>query len=292
MVVDFDETRVRHLLDSVQTERLTRVADIGANPKGRPPYAGLLAMGGCEVWGFEPQAEAYDKLIAAAGPTERYVNSAVGDGSSGTLHITDGDGFTSLLEGNPAAIDFLGHFRKNLDVIDRVELPTRRLDDLELPEFDLLKIDIQGGETQVFDHGRQTLGRCVAVISEVAAIPLYKDQPLLGDQMASLAESGFQLHKFLFFKAVKLRSKATQALDRRFRSQLVDGDAVFVRDLLAFRDHETETLKHLAILADAVFGSFDLAALALEELVRREVVDHAALDAYISLVLGTERGAA
>ena len=86
-------------------------------------------------------------------------------------------------------------------MVERVSLPTKRLDDIEdLPQFDLLKIDVQGGECLVFRNGPEKLSRALAVITEVAALPIYRDQPLLHDQLAALAVHGFHLHKFLFFK--------------------------------------------------------------------------------------------
>ena len=289
MAIRFDQTRTQLLIDSLQPDRLTRIVDIGANPlvSEECPYKDLLDMGGCEVFGFEPQQEAFDKLQADKGPNEHYFQEVVGDGGKAELKVTIGPGCASLLEPNEVFQNFSGVLRRLMRVIDRVPVQTKRLDDMvDLPEFDLMKIDIQGGETAVFQNSQVKLAKAIAVISEVAAIPLYKDQPLLDAQMAELRAQGFQLHKFLFFKAVMLANKVSQPFPRKAcRSQLSDGDAVFVRALLDLDTLTDEQLKHLAILADAVFLSADLAALALDKLLDRGVAKKEPVETYVQSIL-------
>lgn len=284
MVADTSDTaRARFLVAALAPERATRIVDIGASPLSPPPYDGLRAAGLCEVWGFEPQPEQFDKLVAEARPNEHYLPNAVGDGGSHELRITAGPGLTSLFEPHRGNIAGLGHFIHMSQVRERVALTTARLDDLaDLPQFDLLKIDIQGGEAMVFEHGGAKLGTALAVITEVAAIQLYEGQPLLDDQMRLLRGFGFSLHKFLHLIRQKLATEATKRLKTRGnRSQLVDGDAVFVRGLLDRDSLTDEQAKHLAILADAVFTSFDLAVALVEMLEARGAVAAGTLEAYL-----------
>ena len=174
MSLQFDQPRVTALIGLLDPERLTRIVDIGANPINASPYDGLLSMGGCEVVGFEPQEDALEKLLATKGVNETYLPYAVGSGEIGRLNITKQSGFTSLLKPNPKTVSFLGHFARGTKVIEQLDIPTVRLDDIEeLPEFDLLKIDIQGGERDVFRSGVNKLRSALAVITEVSAIPLY-----------------------------------------------------------------------------------------------------------------------
>lgn len=281
MSLPFDDARVTALHAALAPQRLTRVVDIGANPLEDPPYGPLKRLGLCEVWGFEPLKAPYDKLVAEAAPNEHYVNGAVGDGSTGTLKVCKGEGFTSLLSPNRRVNDFLGSWGRVMSVVDEIEMPTGRLDDFDIPQVDLVKIDIQGGEQSVFQNGQRQLRGALTVISEVAAVPLYEDQPLLDAQMAELRKSGYHLHKFLFFKSARLNSQANAGLSGwKMRSQLIDGDAVFVRELLDFRRMEDEPLKHLALLADAVFTSPDMATTALGVLAERGVVDAAFVQEY------------
>ena len=282
----FKRSRTEFLIDTLAPARRTRVVDIGANPLGPTPYKNLLEMDGCDVWGFEPQQEPYEQLLADAGPREHYLPHAVGDGQPGQLHLCRGKGFTSMLAPNRDTQAHLGLWRRGFEVTEVIPFDTKRLDDLtDLPTFDLLKIDIQGGECAVFDHGRSKLSEAVAVISEVAAIPIYEDQPLLDDQMRSLRQSGYHLHKFMTFQARKCQRRSTNGLPPDAHSnQLIDGDGIFIRNLLALESHDDEALKHLAILADAVFGSHDLAAMAMGVLADRDRLPAQAVRAYVKRV--------
>ena len=159
----FDADRARFLLGLLKPERLTRVVDIGANPLEPTPYSGLLSIEGCEVWGFEPQKEAYEELVAAAGPLEHYVPHAVGSKGTKRLNICAESGFTSLLEPNPALPAFTGHFRHGMSVRETVEMETMPLDGIDLPQPDLIKIDIQGSEVDVFRSGPGIVAGALAV---------------------------------------------------------------------------------------------------------------------------------
>lgn len=283
MSVPFDPDRARALIDSLAPKRRTRVVDIGANPLDETPYKGLLSIDGCDVWGFEPQPGAYDRLMALKGPREHYICAAVGDGNPAELRVCADSGFTSLLEPNAALVKATGQFADRVEVVERIAVETTRLDDLtELPGFDLLKIDIQGGERMVFRNGPKALSRALAVITEVSALPIYEDQPLLHDQLAELSRHGFYLHKFLFMKTIGFRNPHSARLRRnRYRSQISDGDAVMVRGLIDLSQLEVEELKHLAILADSVLLTQDLAVTAMVELLARGAVTDARIHDYI-----------
>jgi FkbM family methyltransferase len=287
---DFDRDRVRRLIDLLRPDRLTRVVDVGANPVHRPAYADLLDLGGCEVWGFEPLPDAFAALTAAARPGEHVLPHAIGDGTPGTFHVLASGPFSSMLPPNPAVLDHLGRWHAAMAVTRTMDITTRRLDDLrDLPPPDLLKIDVQGGELAVFRHGRTKLAEAVAVITEVAFVPLYKDQPLFWQQAQELAGQGFDLTQFLSLKAKMLGgSPGADRLDwRRHQSRLIDGDALFVRRLVDDAAWSDDMLRHLAILADAVFGQFDLALKAMAGLDRRGALGpSAALDAYVAAIPG------
>ncbi|MBO9449799.1 FkbM family methyltransferase [Tropicibacter sp. R16_0] len=279
--------RLRVLWDLLEPARKTRIVDVGANPINQAPYDGLRDADMVEVWAFEPQQSAYEALLKDERKGQHVLPVAVGQGGQETLYVCESSGFTSLLKPNPVFLDYLNRWHSDMEVVEEVAVQTTRLDDLdEIPEFDLLKIDVQGGEMAVFEHGRTKLKGATAVITEVAAIPLYQDQPLLDQQMRELREQGFDLHKFMHMKSVKT-GRASQfgfsnRIRRRFhQNQFVDGDAVFVRGLLQLDQQPSEALKHLAILADAVFQSYDLGVQALTVLAERGVVQDRQVHDYI-----------
>ncbi|MBJ3763017.1 FkbM family methyltransferase [Maribius pontilimi] len=277
----FDADR---LVDLLRPARKTRVVDVGANPINDNPYANLRDAGHCHVWGFEPDPRAYERLTSK--PDETYLPHAVGDGQRRKLHVTRMPSLTSLLEPNPPAHAYLQRMSKPITVEQEIEFDTVRLDDLDEPDdFDLLKIDVQGGELLVYDGAAQRLSTVCAVITEVGFLPIYKHQPLLDSQMAALRGHGLMLHKFLFLKGLSLRGGLATRLDkRRHRNQLIDGDAIFIRDLLEPDAVDDEKLKHLAILADGVLESFDLAVRCLDLLIARGRVAQEAAERYVDLL--------
>lgn len=282
-----DLKRWQHLCNILQPARLTSIVDIGANPVEPAPYDALVRAGLAEVLAFEPQVSAYKALLANPQANQTVLPYAVGDGKNGTLNICRVGGFTSLLEPNPDAFDYLGRWKEETTVIDTLEVSTKRLDDIkEVKHADLIKIDIQGGELAVFKNGRKTLGRACVVITEVAAIPLYKNQPLLHEQMKLLHDRGFHLHKFLFFKPASLISQfAAYIFQRDHINQLVDGDAAFIKSLLSLDKMKDEDLKHLAIVSDAVLQSHDLVLKILGILLKRKVwADDAGILEYCKLL--------
>jgi hypothetical protein len=128
----------------------------------------------------------------------------------------------------------------------------------------------------------------MVVISEVAVIPLYEGQPLLDDQMRCLRSMGYSLHKLMFMRSIKLGAPMFDRLPKRhYKTQMSDGDAVFVRGLLEPDTLTDENLKHLAILADAVFESQDLATFFMLELVSRGVIGEAEVHSYIDQLPNT-----
>ena len=278
----FVRDRVEALIACLAPTRPTRVVEVGANPINDNPYAALRDMGACEVWGFEPDPRAFERLTST--PQETYLPHAVGDGTTRTLHVTRMPSLTSLLRPRPETTAYLKRASRPMTVEREIEMETVALDALDAPDaFDLLKIDVQGGEGIVFRGAAGHLERVAAVITEVAFVPLYRDQPLLDDQMRMLREHGLMMHKFLHLKALSLRGGLNTGLHkRRHRNQLIDGDAVFIRDLIDPENVPDETLKHLAILADAVFESFDLAVRCLDLLIERGTIDTRAAGGYVA----------
>lgn len=279
---DFDRDRIDALVALLAPARRTRVVEVGANPINENPYAGLLAAGHCEVWGFEPEPRAFARL--AQSETETYLPYAIGRGGPATLHVTKSASLTSLLRPSGETATFFQRFASPGAVIEEIAVETHRLDDLdEVPPFDLMKIDVQGGELQVFEGATAKLATALAVITEVAFVPLYEEQPLLDDQMRVLRGHGFDLHKFSFLKGFSLRGGLATTLDKSAHdNQLLDGDAVFLRSLRQPDLIDTEALKHVAILCDAVIESFDVAARCLDLLIARDAVDVSAAAAYVA----------
>ena len=140
------------LLGLLEPCNLTTIVDIGANPiDGDPPYKLMLEKGLCEVIGCEPQEEALRKLLERKGPLETYLPYAIGDGQQHTLHQCSVSGMTSLYKPDLRYLRAFTQFETLGNVESLHNISTQRLDDVvELADLDKIKIDIQGGELDVF----------------------------------------------------------------------------------------------------------------------------------------------
>lgn len=262
--------QVALLLEQLAFDRRTTVVDVGANPLNEAPYTALLQAGGCNVVGFEPQAPAFERLQQSKTDRETYFPHAVGDGQTKRLRIYEAQGMTSIFPPDAASMAVIGKPRWS-KVISEVDMLTVALDDLpDLPPFDALKIDIQGGETLVFNSAKRVLATAVCVIVELRYLRLYHGEPMLHGVDAALREQGFELHKFLSNKSSPLANSQLARLNRRrVADQLIDGDGVYIRDLSRLAAYTVSQLNHLALLAASVINSHSLALFALDELVRR-----------------------
>ncbi len=248
--------------------RLTAVVDIGASPVGGvPPYKSLLRRGLCRLFGFEPQEEALKRLNAEKSELETYLPYVVGDGKQGHLRICLSPGMTSLLEPDE---HILGHFPRFSEwgrVLQEIKVPTRCLDDIgEIDAMDFLKIDVQGSELAIFRHGRRRLARAVVVQAEVSFIPLYKKQPVFAEVDLELRARGFVPHALVAIDRRMIRPMFGDTPHAAIH-QLLEADAVYVRDFTKPDAMDAEQLKHLAIVAHHCYGSYDLAMNCVQHLV-------------------------
>ena len=279
-------TRWQFLADCLAAPRPPAIVDIGANPLDDPPYKPLLAAGLCTVHGFEPQPQAFARLQQVKGPNEAYENCAVGDGGRHVFNVYRQSGLSSIFALDRAAMRYLGRADRPATLLEEVPIETRRLDDIDaIDRVDMLKMDVQGAEAMILDHGRAKLAGAVAVITEMRFFPLYRDEPLLDAQIARLAGLGLRFHKLMFVKGQQIgNSQSARLRTRALASQALDGDAVFVRDLRDPSGTGDDQLRALALLADATFASYDLTVHCLDLLVARGVVDADAPGDYVTLL--------
>jgi FkbM family methyltransferase len=258
------------LRDLVRCSRPTSILDIGANPiDGERPYKEMLDYGLCMVTGFEPQQRALATLERSKGPLERYLPHVVGDGREHRLKITQAEGMTSLLTPDQNQLRLFTPFLDWGSVVEEHDVQTHRLDDLDIDDFDLLKIDVQGAELMVLQNGRERLRNAVAVQTEVSFVPLYLGQPTFGEVDGELRSQGFVPHSV---PEVKQWAIAPTVFDNNLYqpgNQVLEADMVYVRDLAHPERMTSDQLSHLAMIAFHIYGSVDLAVFCIIELQQR-----------------------
>ncbi|MFY0632917.1 MAG: FkbM family methyltransferase [Vannielia sp.] len=255
----------------VEPSRRMNICDVGASAIGEAPYAGLLRDGLAHVYGFEPSPEQFTRLQEIKSEQETYFEAAVGAPGKRTLHIHPRPGFTSLFKMDAASMKAIGKEKLVSDRVEEVELTTVALDEVEdLPRVDVLKMDLQGGELEVLKGAEDRLSEAVAVVSEVRFHRIYEGEPMFGDIDVELRRQGFRLHKLLFTKSVMMPHDHEGAVVRkRMTSQLLDGDAVYVREADYSAEFSDDKLLFLLLAADAMFDSPDFVLHLMEVAVER-----------------------
>lgn len=277
---------MQNLIELLKPERLTAIVDVGANPiDGDPPYRQLLQMRGCSVTGFEPQPEALAELNARKSDLETYLPHVIADGKAATLRVCHASGMTSLLKPSTRMLQQFRGFPEWGQVTKEVAVKTARLDDVigDNP-FDMLKIDIQGGELTAMEHGRRCLERAVAVHTEVSFLPLYEEEPGFGAIDRWLQRRGFVPHAFPTIMRRMIGPLFDADNPHAGLNQLLQADVVYVRDFTKPDDMGVEQLKHLAIIAHYCYRSFDLAANCIHHLERRGAVANGSLAKYPAMM--------
>lgn len=274
------------LFKIVSPERMTAVVDIGANPvEGAPLYSAMMAARLCTVVGFEPQEEALAALERNKGPLETYLPYAVGDGQSHTLHVCAASGMTGLLKPDQRMLSLFHLFPGFGEVLRTEQVQTTRLDDVaEIEHLDFLTIDIQGSELSVFRSGRRKLQQAVAVQTEVSFLTLYENQPGFGEIDLELRSQGFIPHAFAAVKRWGLVPMLVNNNPRQGLNQLLEADAVYVRDFSRPETMTDEQLKHLALIMHHCYRSYDLALRCLLELEARQAIEGGVQQRYLGLV--------
>ena len=278
--------RLHRLNALLRIERPTEVVDIGANPiDGAPPYQTLLKAGLCNVTGFEPDPDALAALNMRKTARETYLPYAVGDGSKKTLHLCRYSGWTSTLRPDPATLEVFQFFKRNAEVTGTVEIETYRLDDMtEIENIDYLKIDIQGGELDVFRHATRKLADASVIQTEASLVGLYQNQPCFGEIDLELRRQGFIIHFFPAFKPCMISPLILNNDLKWALNQVVEADVVYVKDFRnpdRLSDHH---LRQMALIADACYNSYDLALYCISQLQRRNSVASDASDAYLAMI--------
>lgn len=244
-----------------------KVVDVGALPvEGhREIYAGLVDRGLAHVVGFEPAADACERLNAEGKGTHTYLPYVVGDGESGEFRICNVPMTSSLYEPNTRLLDMFQNLGELTRVVERQAVETHRLDDLQAVEgADFLKLDVQGGEVRVIEGAARLLESVLIVHTEVCFVPLYQDQPLYAEIDIALRRHGFLLHRLSTVAGRTFKPMMAGNDPNRMIGQMLWGDAIFVRDFTQLDQLSPDRLIKLALILHDVYGSVDLALVCLQ----------------------------
>lgn len=260
-----------HSLTAMVTPRQAIcIADIGASYLSPPAYDGLLKRGHARLVGFEPNPAECDKLRRLFGAPHQFHQSFVGRGGSATYHETSTVYTGSLLKPNAViGAAFTGLWESMTPVAEHA-VQTVALDTVLAQEtVDYIKIDVQGGELQVFEGARSTLKNVFVIHTEVEFVPLYENQPLFSDVDVYLRQQGFCLVKFIDMRSGSLRPCIYNNDVNRGGNQLLWSDALYVKDVIDLSWMDDDQLLRMAVVCHDVYQLGDFCFKILGEWDRR-----------------------
>lgn len=248
------DAKVAELLLPHMREKLV-IVDVGAQnlEQEQHVYHRLISLDIVKtIICFEPLVEKA-KEREQSDPLACVHVAALGDGNEQSLNINNIDATSSILPINENVMGVTEHL-DNLKTEKVVKLPTKKMDDIELPDrIDLLKLDIQGYEYNVLEHAFATLNRTLSIYCELEVQPIYKNQRLMGDVVSLLAQQEFQLHDL--YNQVRLSSSNfRRAGMANSSSTLYWADGLFYKRKEYLRP---QSLIRQAMLCHCLYSSFD-----------------------------------
>jgi len=196
----------------------------------------------CLLVGFEPDAEECDRIgseyfhrVNQHLPEERIENTALWDMSGNRkLYITKEISASSCYP--PATFHYRLPNPSEMEVIKIIDIQTTTLDKYCIKtgtNFDVLKLDIQGGELNVLRGGERQLEKDIlAVITEVEFVELYQKQPFFEDVNRFMRTKGFSLFD------LDIRRWNRKILPKTFDDiklgQIVYADALYLKDPIQY----------------------------------------------------------
>jgi FkbM family methyltransferase len=262
------------VLGIINTKEPIVVCDIGASPVDTTPFIDdLINNTNSILYGFEPNEDEYKKLI----PTDKkkYFNIAVGNGKVETLNICDAPGMTSILEPDLQYLNLFHGLAEWAKIIKKINIQTKKLDEINFKEkIDFFKIDVQGYEYEIINHGRRKIEESLIVQIETSPIPLYKNEKPFSHICSALEKLGFNLHMFNHidtrcFKPMRIQKDTYTGIKHLFQL-----DCVFIKNLNLIDTLSVQELKKLSLILFYSFKSYDLVDMLIQKISEIESVNY------------------
>ena len=221
------------------------------------------------IYGFEPNKDEYSKLEQ----TEKciYFNTALGDGNEKDFIFFNASGMNSFLEPNNSYLNLFQGFDQWTKIVKRAPIKTEKLDNIKFRhKIDIFKIDAQGSESEIIEHGKKKISEALCVQIEASPTPLYSGEKTFSSISKQLEDLGFTLHMFNdihtrpFKPMTFLPNNPFVGLNHIFQL-----DCVFVKNIDFLLKLENEELSKITLILFYCFKSYDLVHVLISELEKR-----------------------
>ena len=244
-------------MNFLKIENPISICDIGAAPSEEQILIdSLLENTNCKLTGFEPNKIQFDKLNESK--NKKYYNFAIGDGKEKILNICKAPGMSSFLKPDNNYNKMFHNFFYWGQIIDKVKVKTKKLDDVE-SDFDLIKIDVQGYESELIKYGKNKIKNSLVVQIEVSPISSYIDAKPFPYVYNQLEKLDFDLH---MFSKIENRSFAPLIINNSTKTglyYLYQLDCVFVKKFKIIDSLELRDLLKLIHIMHYGFQAYDFA---------------------------------
>ena len=149
-------------------------------------------------------------------------------------------------------------FENASKIINRVSLKTQRLDDIQFKnEIDFFKIDTQGYESVIIEHGIKKISNALVVQLELSPVPIYKNEKNFSFVSNQLENLNYNLNMFSdintkAFKPMVIGTNTGNGLNTVFQL-----DCVFVKNFNEIDKFNAEKLKKLILIMFHCYKSYD-----------------------------------
>jgi FkbM family methyltransferase len=259
----------------IETEGPIVICDIGASPIDSTPFIDdLINNTNSILYGFEPNEEEFKKLNQSE--RKKYFDIAVGNGKTETLNICEAPGMTSILEPDLQYLNLFHGMAEWAKIIKKINIQTKKLDEINFKEkIDFFKIDVQGYEYEIINHGKKKIEESLIVQIETSPIPLYKNEKPFSYISSTLEELGFNLHMFNQINTRCFKPMTVQEdIYAGGINHLFQLDCVFIKNLNLIDTLSVEKLKKLSLILFYSFKSYDLADMLIQRISEIESVNY------------------
>ena len=247
------------------------IANIGCRPSGyQESFEVILEyFPGSQIIGFETDKDLCEKLNKQASGGYNFFYQALGQkNEKRNFYNTENPACSSLYQPNEKFFERYQHLEvmklKNITQIDTVSLDYFCLEN-QIEKIDLIKIDIQGAELDVFKGGKDTLKNTLFIVSEVEFNTLYINQPLFGDVHNFLIKENFMFNKFFGgFGGSTIKPVVMSNNMYIPDTQTMWSDAIFVKDLEKIKELDDQQVLKLAVIS-FLYNNQDMAFFCLSE---------------------------
>lgn len=234
------------------------------------PLVDFAAQQHARIWAFDADRDSLQGVHAAFPRAELVSDDFVGDGRPVQFNTMRQSGQSSRFSPGPPAMGIFSNFSENLESVGCSYRESRRLDDLDLPRpVDLIKIDVQGGQNDVFTGATEVLRHCQVIEVECEFVEQYAKAPLFHQTAGQLSQLGFQFHKFAGYGSRTIRGVCVEADEFAPGSQWLWAECLFVKNFGSWSELSDRQLAGMTVILLDYLDSIDIAALAASLLCRR-----------------------